>query len=194
MTMIANAGLLSVSEEKNGRTVAYYPKDTTVPRNSHLNEARALLKGEEKDLRRQLRELPKKGAGEARQDLNSRLQSLTVFDFMSEEVRIQESQIRKWTSENDVEQKLAVKVKTTHRTLTGPYGDQIQHAIGGARGFPLADVVGAVNKLFSVIDLSPILVTKSAKSKAKKNRKGKRNKNPIPGFLSSSSQKGKPVD
>jgi len=178
LDILANAKLVNCTKTTDGGVVAFYPCDVKVPRNSHLNFARSKFKADKKLLTTELKELGKKGDGDARQEINSNLQRLNILNYMDEDVRAAEVSIRNYIDAHDVEGALDLEIPCTHTTFSGPFGDQEQVAILGAKGFPLVDVLGALNASLHKPDLSHVLGVQNAggKSKASKSRRFRRNR------------------
>lgn len=164
---------LLVQKKENGSVLLYYPVDPDNTRNTYLAAASAKQKGELGPLKKELDSLGK-GSGGRAQELNTAIQKAkNILNYLPEKVRDSESSIHKYLDQNSVEEMVANKHPYTHRTLVGPYGDTPQRAITGARGIPLADVIGALNKHFACLDLSAELRTKVPKKKRSGRGKGK---------------------
>jgi len=143
-TALVAEGLLQEKEIDGVRTF-FYPSDNATPRNAILDTARAESKAEVKALRRELNELPARGAGAARQELNARIQMANKVDqYLEEPFRSEEAAIRSRLKTLGPE--VEARHPSTHRTLVGPYGDQPQRHIHGTQGFSLLDVNAALQK------------------------------------------------
>jgi len=167
---LVEKGLLC-SKKTESSFLVYYPSDMVVPRSAHLNEANTRKKAELRRLKLELSNL-EKGDAARKQVLNSEIQRCAdILQFLPESVRAEEIKVRRFLNDPKVEERIANKHPYLHRTMVGPFGDQPQRAITGARGFPLADVIGAMNKSFFSMDLSSALgVDLPKKSKVRRTR------------------------
>lgn len=146
-------GLVVVNEQE-GSFLTFYPSDKGTPRNAFLNEAKAHKKAAVSKLKLELSKLGK-AEGFRKQELNSKIQQVgDLLQFLPEKIQSEEIQIRKHLNAPGFEEGIANKHPYLHRTLVGPFGDQPQRAIIGAKGFPIADVLGAMHKKFYALDLS----------------------------------------
>jgi hypothetical protein len=158
--MLVAAKLLT-QKEVDGTPVFYYPSDSVNPRNILLNSAAVEKKSMVSSLKKEMESLPKKNSGREKQELNSRIQKASdILEYLKEEDRKSEVAIRNYLANPKVQAEVLNKHPTLHRTLVGPFGDQQQIAIRGARGQPLADVMGGLNKLMTRLDLSGVLGNK----------------------------------
>lgn len=156
---------LLVQKGISGKDVFYYPLDSETPRNDHLNQARVKMKLALSPYKTELHELKKlkgkeaRAAGPRKQELNSEIQrNSNLLDYLPEAIQVQELKIRMVLKSPEFEAKIIELHPFKHRTLVGPFGDQPQVPIRGAKGFPLIDVVGAINKMMTCCpDLTEVM-------------------------------------
>jgi hypothetical protein len=151
---LINLGLL-VKQETEGRSVAYYTGYSDASRSSVLDSAKRIQKQEKKAIRDELEQLPRKGSGARRQELNAELQTASdVTRFIEPpEVSVMEKEILKVLNDPDLIAQSEFLFPSSHRTLVGPYGNKEQQPIIGATNLLLVDVMAGISGRLSRITL-----------------------------------------
>jgi hypothetical protein len=136
------AGLL-VSKMVGDKHVHYYPNRDDMSRNDLLQEARMQLKGEQQQLRQEIDGTEDRARKNA---LNAQLAQLVdPTEYLDSGTATSEENLRKFWQSEEVLAVIESETPQLYRTLTGPYADQPQVIIAGAKGKSLDTVVNAVS-------------------------------------------------
>jgi predicted transcriptional regulator len=142
---LVEAGLIK-KLDVNGRKVSYYVGYEEASRASVLEQARKAQKAHKNALLVELNQLPKKGSGERRSQINDALQKTKkIGDYIPENLRNLEKLVQDALNHPEMERQVMEAYPTTYRTLVGPYGNMPQQPIHGARGMPLVDVMSSLS-------------------------------------------------
>jgi hypothetical protein len=152
-TQLAVDHHLLVLKEIDGKHVHFYPNRVDMPRNDVLQEARDRLKGDQAVLRNNI-EQETDQAEKAK--YKSQLAQLTdPTKYLDSATAASEENLRKFWQSDEVQAYLEFEAPQLYRTLTGPYADQPQVIIDGAKGKSLDTVVNAISAKIAKVSIAP---------------------------------------
>jgi hypothetical protein len=142
-TQLAVDNGLLVSKQIGDKHVHFYPNREDMSRNDLLQGARASLKEDQQELRRQFDAATDKQEKAA---FAAELATLTdPLEYLDTATAASEENLRKFWQSDEVQEVLETEAPQLYRTLTGPYADQPQVIINGAKGKSLDSVVNAIS-------------------------------------------------
>jgi hypothetical protein len=148
-------GLL-VLNEQHGKQFLFYPNRADSTRNDLLDQARNALKEDIQRLRAELQ-----GAEDRAKKVsvsNLIAQVADPIKYLDEVTASAESNLRQFWNTPEVAALLEYEHPQNYRTLTGPYADQPQVMIAGAKGKSLDAVANAIAEKLSQITLEETTV------------------------------------
>lgn len=138
---------LLIEDQSEGQTTFMYPVYKEMSRNAILGLAekeQKRIKGELKTAK--LAFSNKTPAAEIAGNTREMQLNGNVLNYLSDDVRVEEENVRKHINSSEFQKLEEEVIKSEHRTLIGPFGDQEQQKLSKMSGKPLIDVLAAVHK------------------------------------------------
>jgi hypothetical protein len=134
-TQLAVDHQLLVERKTGDKLFHFYPNRDDMDRNTLLNEARDLLQEEQRRIRKEIEDTDDRAkAGNLKNQLTQTTDPTKYLDGQTAQA---ESNLRKFWNAPEVLELIEIQYPQDYRTLTGPYADQPQVIIYGARENPL---------------------------------------------------------